>query len=127
MLADVEREEEEQGGGEEVMMKNVRLALSGFPHSSVGSRRLEWPRGQAQLRGEKEQVLPRSFWIDQRCGRQQVWWCDSLQGWEVMKMWKEEKLKQRRDERALPSSFTGSRVISGYLDPMLELGGELQV
>ena len=105
------------------MIKKLVLAPSGCHHSNGGSWRLP---GQEQQGGGEE--LLRSFWTDLRRGRQQVWQCNSLQlqGEEEMRLWREE-VKQGRDENALPSNFTGSRVTSGYLAPMLEQEGEMLV
>ena len=98
-----EKVEVEEDVVEEV--KIVMLAQSGCRHSSGESWRLQEPLGQArqpgrEQGGEEKQEQPRSSWIDQRCGRQQVWQCSGLQGEEVMKIWREEEVKQRRNERA---------------------------
>ena len=98
-----------------MVMKEGVLVLSGSPHTSgeSWSWRPRGLRGRLQQGGEEEE--PRNSWIDQRCGRQQVWQFNCLQVEEVIK---EEK--QRRNEKASPSSYIGSKAISGYLDPMLE-------
>ena len=109
-------------------MKEGVLVLSGSPHTSgeSWSWRPRGLRGRLQQGGEEEE--PRNSWIDQRCGRQQVWQFNSLQlqGEEEMRLWREEEMrlwreevKQWRDKSALPSNFTGNRVTSGYLAPML--------